>query len=254
MLKLLNVRHTFASAYEPVLNGISLTLSRGEFCVLIGSNGSGKSTLMRLISGQYPLTHGKIYFDGQAIAHQQRSQFVASVVQDVNQGTILEMTLLENMVLSLTRGQRGRLSLYQSYQKEAMTYLCSLGIGLEKSIHEPLSSLSGGQRQMVATLMALHAKPKVLLLDEHTSALDPKMQAILMQYTNQAIIDNQMTSMMITHKLDDAIQYGNRLIMLYKGQIVFDVSGEEKARLSVAALLALFHRYEDLSLTDEAAS
>ncbi len=252
MLKLINIIKSFSGCFEPVLKGIDLELQHGDFCVVIGSNGSGKSTLMRMISGEYTADSGSIIIDKNDLTNKDRSHLISSVVQDVNKGTIPEMTLLENMVLSTVRGRRAKFAFYNQYEKETVNRLQKLGIGLESYINKPLSSLSGGQRQMIATLMAVNSEPQILLLDEHTSALDPKMQRLLMDYTARAINQHKITTLMITHKLDDAIKYGNRLIMLHKGQIVFDIFGTAKSELNVAELLALFHKYEDLTLTSEA--
>ncbi len=243
MLKLEKIKKTFPGGFEPVLKGIDLTLSPGEFCIVIGSNGSGKSTLMRSISGEYSVDSGKILVKGKAL--------IASVTQDINQGTIAEMTLLENMVLSKLLGKKASFNFYQQQMAEVAVIVKELGIGLENYIDQPLKHLSGGQRQIIATLMAINSKPKILLLDEHTSALDPKMQKLLMEYTANAIAKNNITSLMITHKLDDALRYGDRLIMLHQGQIVFDVNAEEKRALDINKLLELFHIYEDSILRND---
>lgn len=248
MLVLNQITHAFPGCFEPVLKGLNLTVQEGDFCVVIGSNGSGKSTLMRAISGEYIVDSGSIFIDQEEVTDTDRSHLIASVIQDVNQGTILEMTLLENMVLSAMRVKRAGFAFYRHYEKEMLSQIQTLDLGLERYLNQPLQCLSGGQRQMIATLMAVCSKPKVLLLDEHTSALDPKMQQVLMDYTAQAITEHNITSLMVTHKLDDAIKYGNRLIMLHQGKIVLDVSGPEKASLSMAQLLAFFHHYEDLVL------
>jgi putative ABC transport system ATP-binding protein len=251
MLKLLNIAKTFETSFAPVINDLNLELQTGDFCIVIGSNGSGKSTLMRCISGEYAIDRGQIIFNNNDLTHADRSALIATVTQDVSKGTISEMTLLENMVLSKLRGANATLSLYKKYDREVAQQIAELDIGLEKYLNKPLSSLSGGQRQMIATLMAICSKPQVLLLDEHTSALDPKLQSFLMAYTAQTITNANITSLMITHRLDDAIKYGNRLIMLHQGRIVFDVSGAEKFSLNTTRLLSLFHKYEDLILTKE---
>ena len=250
MLQLTQITKAFPGGFSPVLKQINLHLQPGDFCVLIGSNGSGKSTLLKTISGEYAPDQGYLTIHGEPLTPLNRGQYIASVIQDVNKGTISEMTLLENMALSLSRIKKNGFALYSRYANQIVSALKTLGIGLEQYLHYPLSCLSGGQRQMVATMMAVMIQPKLLLLDEHTSALDPSMQNMLMNYTKIAIEEHHLTCMMITHKLDDAIRYGNRLIMLHKGQIVFDVSHEAKASLHVSALLALFHQYEDLDLTE----
>jgi putative ABC transport system ATP-binding protein len=157
------------------------------------------------------------------------------------------MTLLENIALSEIKAPK--LLFYARYKEQVIANLKELGIGLEHAIDQPLKRVSGGQRQMIATLMAIHSGRQILLLDEHTSALDPKMQSLLMEYTAQHIQARKLTAIMITHKMDDAIQYGNRLIMLHQGTIVLDLDREQKKRLKVQDLLAMFHQYEDQLLT-----
>lgn len=254
MLKLSNIQKSFPGNFEPTLKDLNLHLNQGEFCIVIGSNGSGKSTLMRTISGEYNVDSGKILISGNDVTKQDRSQFIASVTQDIAKGTIPEMTLLENMVLSQMRGQSGNFNFYKKKENEVLSVIKSLGMGLETYIHDPLQKLSGGQKQIIATLMAINSKPEILLLDEHTSALDPKMQKLLMQYTVNSIAHHNITTMMITHKLDDAATFGNRLIMLHQGRIVLDVHGEEKKALDVNTLLDLFHKYEDLTLKSNGGS
>lgn len=250
MLELVNISKTFQGASKPVLKNIQFNLRSGDFCVVIGSNGSGKSTLLKTISGEYTPDQGHVMLNGEYLTYKNRSQLVASVIQDVNQGTIPDMTLLENMMLSLSRVKKLGFSFYQSQTEQVKQLVKALNMGLEAQLHQPLRHLSGGQRQMVATLMAVAAHPKLLLLDEHTSALDPHIQKSLMMYTRDAIATKKLTCMMITHKLDDAIQFGNRLIMLHKGRIVFDIAHQAKSSLHVHELLALFHHYEDLDLLE----
>lgn len=250
MLKLVKLDYTFPGSSRPLFQSLELTLQPQAFCVVIGSNGSGKSTLMKLIAGLITPDAGEIWLDHNNLTNADRAHLVASVVQDVNQGTIAEMTLLENMALSFMGAKRAGLRAYKHYTAAALAQIRSLDLGLDHRLDQPLSQLSGGQRQMIATLMAVHMRPKVLLLDEHTSALDPKMQAVLMRYTNRSILETHLTAMMVTHKLDDAIAYGNRLIMLCNGQIVLDVSGAQKQALTVSELLTLFHHYEDQSLIE----
>ncbi len=248
MLELYNIKKSFPGNFEPTLKDINLNLRQGDFCIVIGSNGSGKSTLMRTISGECTLDSGKIAINGKDATKQDRSEFIACVTQDVTKGTISEMTLLENIILSQMRGKSGNLNFYKKKETKVISIIKSLNMGLEAYINQPLQKLSGGQKQIIATLMAISSKPEILLLDEHTSALDPKMQKSLMQYTTQSIAQYNITAMMITHKLDDAATYGNRLIMLHQGRIVLDVHGEEKKALDTNMLLALFHQYEDLTL------
>lgn len=249
MLNLHHIRKTFPGNFEPVLKDISLNLKKGEFCVIIGSNGSGKSTLMRSVLGEYTIDSGKIDINNIDVTKKERSRFIACVTQDVNQGTIPQMTLLENMVLSQMRNKSDKFGFfYSKKEKEITAIIKEIGMGLEQYLNEPLQQLSGGQKQIIATLMAISSKPEILLLDEHTSALDPKMQKLLMQYTTKSIAESKVTTMMVTHKLDDAILYGDRLIMMHQGQIVLDVQADAKRALSVDELLTLFHKYEDMTL------
>jgi putative tryptophan/tyrosine transport system ATP-binding protein len=248
MLQLINISKSFLNGERPVLKQINLHLEPGDFCVVIGSNGSGKSTLMKLISGEYQPDYGQIMMQNEAI----KNQNIASVIQDINKGTIVDMTLLENIAFSLSRVKNRGFLFYSRQANLVIKKLKALNIGLEQYINTPLSHLSGGQRQMIATMMALIAQPKLLLLDEHTSAIDPIMQKTLMDYTQKAITEQNLTSLMITHKLDDAIQYGNRLIMLHQGEIVFDVKDKAKSALKIADLLDLFHHHEKLELMEAA--
>lgn len=251
MLSLKEIVKSFQGAYEPVLKGVDLELKEGDFCVVLGSNGSGKSTLLKMISGDYQPDQGDIFVDGKVVTKRDRSSFVATVVQDVYKGTVSDLTLLENIVLSQLRSKKARLHSYHGFESGAKTMLSSLGIGLEGRCYDLMGSLSGGQRQMIATLMAIQSKPRILLLDEHTSALDPKMQELIMNYTAKEVMAQKITSLMVTHRLDDALRYGNRLIMLHKGKIVVDLDATQKQKITLAELLNLFHQYEDLMLQGE---
>lgn len=243
MVKIIGLTKAFPGLPAPTLKHIDLTLKPTDFCILLGSNGSGKSTLMRVLSGEYSVDAGQIEINGHDMTHRDRSGPVASVVQDMHKGTIAQMTMLENIVLSMLRGRPARSVLYRQYENEVTALVATLGIGLERYLHTPMGCLSGGQRQMIATLMAVHSKPDVLLLDEHTSALDPKMQRILMEYTAGAIASSNIVSIMVTHKMEDALRYGNRLLMLHEGTIVHDICGAEKEALTVADLLGMFGNF-----------
>ncbi|MDR1597555.1 MAG: ATP-binding cassette domain-containing protein [Holosporales bacterium] len=238
MFELTDVKKSFSGMFAPILNGVSLRIEPGEFCVLIGANGSGKSTLMKVISGEHPVDAGRVTCDGG----------VAQVLQDVKLGTIASMTLLENLVISCVRKQRAAFSFYKRYKSDAIKKVEALGIGLEQYIDQPIGALSGGQRQMIATLMAVNSGSQILLLDEHTSALDPKMQAKLMENTANAVTEQHLTTLMITHNMEDAVKYGDRLIMLHKGRIALDIRGREKASLDARSLVSLFHEIEDSAM------
>jgi len=253
MLQANQLHKSFPQVAQPILNGITFSLEEGDFCVLIGSNGSGKTTLLKALSGEYTVDTGSIILNDQDITSfslHQRAKLMSTVSQDIAQGTILEMTLLENLSLSLRRQSHARFTAYRKQSAFLKEKIRSLGLGLERYWGSPLSSLSGGQRQMVAMCMATLCKPLLLLLDEHCSALDPKMQAIMMASTAQVVSDQKITTLMITHHLNDAIRYGNRLIMLHQGEVVVDKKGEEKSRLTLAELLDLFHAYENTILVN----
>jgi putative ABC transport system ATP-binding protein len=236
MLTIKNVTKSFPRIFEPVLKGINLSLSEGEFCTIVGANGSGKSTLLKIISGEHVADLGEI----------RRNGGVSQVVQDVNKGTIPTMTMLENIALS--RMKTPRFAFYRRHANEIVEKIKSLNIGLDKFIDQPLGILSGGQRQTIATLMAINSGGKILLLDEHTSALDPKMQKMLMEYTARSVHNLRLTTLMITHNLEDALKYGHRLIMMHRGRIVADLRGREKSELKIQSLLEMFHKFEDRSL------
>ncbi|MDR1475135.1 MAG: ATP-binding cassette domain-containing protein [Holosporales bacterium] len=236
MLRINNVTKSFPRVFEPVLKGINLSLREGEFCTVVGANGSGKSTLLKIISGEYRADSGEVKRNGD----------VSQVVQDVNKGTIPAMTVLENIVLSRTKTPR--FAFYWRHLNDIIDKIRSLNIGLEKFIDQPLGILSGGQRQAIATLMAVNSGGKILLLDEHTSALDPKMQKMLMEYTARSVRELRLTTLMITHNMEDALKYGDRLIMMHSGRIVVDLKGCEKSGLKISSLLEMFHKFEDQNL------
>lgn len=240
MLQLQQITHTFAGALEPVLNDFNLQLARGDFCVIIGANGSGKSTLMQIIAGALAPECGQIRFKGAIASAEQRRLLVSHLVQAVDQGTVPEFTILENMLLSQRRRQRPRLTFYRRAEPAIRQMVQTLGQGLERHLHAPLATLSGGQRQMVALLMALSAQPQLLLLDEHTAALDPNSAQRVMAHTAHCVAESHLTTLMITHKLEDAIHYGNRLILLQQGRIAYEIAGAAKAALTRQELLPLF--------------
>ncbi len=239
MIQLQKITKSFSSLYKPVINGLDLFILKGEFLVLIGGNGCGKSTLLKLISGEHRPDSGVIY----------RKEKVAQVVQDVKLGTLAELTLLENIALSEV--SKPKFKFYCRFKSDILKKIKTLNAGLEKYIHQQVSSLSGGQRQMIATLMAIHSGSGILLLDEHTSALDPRMQTVLMDYTHRQIQQKQLTTIMITHNLRDALKYGDRLIMLNHGRIVFDVKGKQKQALKLNDLLELFYQHEHPEVVDD---
>lgn len=248
MLKLRNIHKNFAHSESPALDNINLTLNNGEFCVLLGNNGSGKSTLMQIIAGFIPASKGQVIFDNIDLSHKSaiyRSKYIGSACQNSTKGCADELSIFENMTLSMMRNKTRHLKSYADYRESIKRQIAALGIGLEERLDLPMSLLSGGQKQMIITLMAMHNSPNILLLDEHTSALDPKMQKKVMQYTDQEIRARNLSTIMITHDLEDALQYGDRLVMLSKGKIILDISGEQKSNLPKAKLMELFHHHEE---------
>ncbi|KPG71702.1 ABC transporter ATP-binding protein [Enterococcus sp. RIT-PI-f] len=228
-----------------LLNKVDLTLQPGEFVTVVGGNGAGKSTLFNCISGTLPLTSGQIKIDDQEVttlSEEKRARYLARVFQDPKMGTAPRMTVAENLLLAQKRGQKRNLKLRQlQNQREYFYTLCQqVGNGLEQHLDTPTGNLSGGQRQALSLLMATIQTPKLLLLDEHTAALDPKTSKQLMQITAERVAQQQLTCLMITHRMDDALKYGNRLILLRKGEIVKDLSATEKAALSLPELLLFF--------------
>ena len=248
MLELIDVCKTFnpGTVNEKIaLNDLNLHLKRGEFVTVIGGNGAGKSTLMNSVAGVYGVDSGRIMIDGQDVTHlpeYKRAKFIGRVFQDPMMGTAATMQIEENMALAARRGMP-RTLMPGITAKERENYrerLKILGLGLEDRMTAKVGLLSGGQRQALTLLMAALQRPKLLLLDEHTAALDPKTAAKVLDVTTQIIEKDNLTTLMITHNMRDAITYGDRLIMMYNGRIAVDVSGEEKKKLTVEQLLNLF--------------
>jgi len=245
MLKLENIRKSFPQISDPVLKDINLNIDKGEYCIILGSNGSGKSTLLKIISGEYQLDSGKILLDGLNITKQpihHRAKHISSVAQDITKGTIQDMTLLENMSISSIRGENASYRFYKTQAQEITDNIKLLELGLEKFLHSNMSTLSGGQSQSIATLMAISPKPSILLLDEHTSALDPRSKEKIMHFTDNHIKKHNLTTLMITHNIEDAIKYGSRLIIMHHGEIAYDVKGKEKSALSSKQILDILHK------------
>jgi putative ABC transport system ATP-binding protein len=245
MLQLQNINKSFPQMTTPALKNINLQFQEGEYCVILGSNGSGKSTLLKIISGEYRTDSGKILLAGKNISKKQvheRAALISSVAQDITKGTIQEMTLLENISLSKMRGAKGRFKFFKDNAEQIIESVKLLELNLEQFLDSNMSNLSGGQRQAIATLMAVSPAPNLLLLDEHTSALDPRSKEKIMTFTNNFIKQHRITSLMITHNIDDAIKYGNRLIIMHHGEVAFDVDGEEKHKLTSKDLLNTLHK------------
>ena len=239
---------------KQALRGVSLTLNDGDFCTVIGGNGAGKSTLLNLVAGVFAPDSGTISIGGRDLTHlpeHKRAQFIGRVFQDPMLGTAATMQIEENMALAMRRGQRRslRIGITKAEREQYREVLKILDLGLEDRLTSKVGLLSGGQRQALTLLMATLRKPDLLLLDEHTAALDPKTAAKVLEATERIVQKDHLTTMMITHNMKDAIQHGSRLIMMYNGRIVIDVSGEEKKRLTVPQLLELFNK---VSGSDEA--
>ncbi len=230
---------------KTALSGVDLHLAPGEFVTVIGGNGAGKSTLLNCVSGAYAPTSGEIWIDGQNVTHMpehRRAKLLGRVFQDPMMGTAGNMWIEENLALALRRGQkRGlRWGITQKEREMFKEQLRRLDLGLEDRLSTKVKLLSGGQRQALTLLMATLQKPKLLLLDEHTAALDPKTARKVLELSEQIIEEHGLTSLMVTHNMRDAIRYGNRLIMMHDGRVAVDVSGEEKKKLTVEALLERF--------------
>lgn len=233
-----------------ILKHLNLTIYDGDFITVLGSNGAGKSTLFNTISGELPVASGQIKLRDQDITHlsvEKRTAFLARVFQDPKMGTAPRMTVAENLLLASQRGKRRTLRL--RHLKQHMAHFKQLTAsmdnnGLSDRLNTATENLSGGQRQALSFLMATEQRPDLLLLDEHTAALDPKTSEQLMAQTNQRVTQEKLTCLMITHHLDDALKYGNRLIVLDQGQIKYDVRGAEKAALTKEKLLSFFDTIE----------
>lgn len=248
MLELKGITKTFfpGTVNEKVaLKNVDLVLEDGDFVTIIGGNGAGKSTLLNAIAGVWAPDCGSVVIDGVDVTHTpeyKRAKFLGRVFQDPMMGTAADMEIEENLAVALRRGKRRSLKwrITRSEREQYRELLKSLDLGLETRMTHKVGLLSGGQRQAVTLLMATLKTPKVLLLDEHTAALDPKTAAKVLEITERIVRENHLTTLMITHNMKDAITYGNRLIMLHEGHVVVDVEGEEKQMLTVEDLLALF--------------
>ena len=252
MLQLKNIHKTFnlGTINEKVaLNGVNLTLNEGDFVTVIGGNGAGKSTMLNAIAGVWPIDEGSILIDGidvTGLPEHKRARYLGRVFQDPMTGTSATMQIDENLALAARRGKRRGLS-WGITSKEKKTYqemLRMLDLGLENRMTSKVGLLSGGQRQALTLLMATLQKPKLLLLDEHTAALDPKTAAKVLTLTDQIVAENHLTTLMITHNMKDAIAHGNRLIMMNEGKVILDIGPEEKKKLTVEDLL---QKFEDVS-------
>lgn len=252
MLEIKNVYKTFnpGTVNEKVaLNGINLTLEDGDFVTVIGGNGAGKSTTLNAIAGVWPVDEGQILIDGEDVTklpEYKRAKYLGRVFQDPMTGTAATMEIQENLALAMRRGQSRTLKsgITKKEREQYKELLATLGLGLENRMTSKVGLLSGGQRQALTLLMATLKKPKLLLLDEHTAALDPKTAAKVLEATEMIVNKDHLTTLMITHNMKDAIAHGNRLIMMMDGKIILDIRGEEKKKLTVEDLL---HKFEQVS-------
>ncbi len=248
MLILQNIRKTFHAGtvnQKVALDDVSLTLNDGDFVTVIGGNGAGKSTLLNTIAGTFPVDSGSITIDGEDITllpEQKRARFLGRVFQDPMMGTAADMWIEENLALAAQRGERRGLkwSISPADREKFRRLLAELDLGLEERLSSKVGLLSGGQRQALTLLMATMKRPRLLLLDEHTAALDPKTAAKVLALSDRFVEEGRLTTLMVTHNMKDAIAHGNRLIMMNAGKIVLDISGEEKKRLTVDDLLHAF--------------
>lgn len=248
MLEIQNVHKTFnlGTINEKIaLNGVNLNLNPGDFVTIIGGNGAGKSTTLNAIAGVWPIDEGNIIVDGvdlTRLSEHKRAVHLGRVFQDPMIGTAATMSIEENMAIAARRGEhRGfRWGISKKEREQYKEQLKELNLGLEERLSSKVGLLSGGQRQAITLLMAAMKKPKLLLLDEHTAALDPKTAAKVLEISDKIIEENQLTSMMVTHNMKDAIAHGNRLIMMHEGRVIYDVTGEEKKKLHVSDLLEKF--------------
>lgn len=261
MLKVKNVYKTFNKGTineKRALNGVNLELNNEDFVTVIGGNGAGKSTLLNMIAGVYPIDIGTITIDDMIFTKDGeensieinmsqmpehiRAKYLGRVFQDPMKGTAAGMEIQENLALAYRRGQKRRLKWGITKEEKEFYYekLKVLGLGLEERMTSKVGLLSGGQRQALTLLMATLQQPKLLMLDEHTAALDPKTAKTVLELTEKMIEESHLTALMVTHNMKDAIRLGNRLIMMHEGRVIYDVAGEEKKKLQVADLLAKF--------------
>lgn len=259
MIELHNLFITFnkGTAIEnPVLRGLSLKVEQGEFVSVIGSNGAGKSTMLNAISGDCLVDSGEIIIQGNKVNNNttwQRANQVARVFQDPMAGTCESLTIEENMALAYQRGSKRGLGFAIKRQMRELfkEKLSLLGLGLENRLTDQMGRLSGGQRQAVSLLMASLQPSNILLLDEHTAALDPKTTDFVMELTNKIVREQKLTTLMVTHSMRQALDYGDRTVMLHQGQVAFDVSGEQRKQMDVPDLLRLFQQSRHEQLSDD---
>ena len=259
MLDLKNVRKTFNTKTideKIALDGLNLHIDDGDFVTVIGGNGAGKSTMLNAIAGVWPIDTGSIVVDGADMTHlpeYRRAAFLGRVFQDPRIGTAATMQIEENLALAARRGEKRTLKagITREERNAYREKLATLGLGLENRMTAKVGLLSGGQRQALTLLMATLKKPKLLLLDEHTAALDPRTAAKVLEITEKIVTENKLMTLMVTHNMRDAIRYGNRLIMMNGGKIILDISGEEKKRLTIEMLMDAFAKASGAEFTND---
>ncbi len=255
--KNLNITFNPGTAIETkALRGLSLSIPAGQFVTVIGSNGAGKSTLLNAVSGDLSVDSGSIFIDDQNVTNQPvwvRAKQVARVFQDPMAGTCEDLTIEENLALAYSRGQRRDLSIAvkRSMRSEFRDRLATLGLGLENRLGDRIGLLSGGQRQAVSLLMAALQPSRILLLDEHTAALDPRTAQFVLGLTTRIVAESKLTTMMVTHSMRQALDVGERTVMLHQGNVVLDVSGNERQGLDVPDLLRMFERVRGETISDD---
>lgn len=260
MISIENVYKTFNAGTvleNPVLRGLSLKVESGEFVTIIGSNGAGKSTLLNILAGELFPDSGKILInetDVSRLSAHQRAHWVARVFQNPLAGTCAHLTIAENLALAVKRGEKRGLNFAVKNHdlKRFREVLAKLNLNLENRLNDQIGLLSGGQRQAVSLLMASLTPSAVLLLDEHTAALDPKTASFVLKLTEEIVSENRLTTLMITHSMRQALDYGSRTIMLHQGQVAFDISGEQRKNAQISDLLKLFEQQKSESLQDDA--
>ena len=261
MLKITNLRKTFNPGTvnaKTALNGLELTLKDGDFVTVIGGNGAGKSTMLNAIAGVWKPDCGTVEIDGVDVTNMpehKRAKYLGRVFQDPMKGTAPDMEIAENLSIAARRGTKRKLvwGIKKAEREQYKKLLAPLELGLENRLSSKVGLLSGGQRQAVTLLMASLKKPKLLLLDEHTAALDPKTASKVLEITDRIVNENKLTTVMITHNMKDALAHGNRLIMMHEGRIIVDVEGEEKKKLTVEDLLGLFAKASGKEFTGDRA-
>lgn len=259
MIRLTDLHVTFnrGTAMEMrALRGVTLNIKKGDFVCVIGGNGAGKSTLLNALCGDVFPEKGTVSIDNQdvtSLPSWKRAPYVARVFQDPLAGTCANLTIEENMALAMSRGEKRtfKLAINKQQREKFCFHLSRLKLGLENRLRDPIGLLSGGQRQAVSLIMAVLKPMKIIALDEHTAALDPKIADFILELTREIVEETHLTALMVTHSMQQALELGNRTIMLHEGQIVFDVRDEQRKGLKVSDLLDLFHKASGLELDDD---